>query len=440
MSGAATSPPPKWPPPPPTTPSPSPGSSPSIVQPKHGGVITKGGFPICWTGGQPSANYKSLADTNAKPKTFQCYRLTDQSAMMKSYTARTTVPSSFVKLEKNAKAEQFRSYVSALEQRFIEHGTDTTLYVVDPSMDTTTTSILKTYSRLTKDHVDQEVAKFKKEWDEFTSDNDQCNRQVIYSTIGPKLHDELLLRDKNHDLPSASLFMLIASSATSITTAEIERLCTELHGLKLDSFAGQNVSAFVIKALDLHRKLVVAESFKQSSQQLVFQNLAQCSVERFRQDVYKLEAAIEKPVEITRQFRVKQQEEYFVERGIDFEKNLTKLEETYNKLVTNNQWPPKGNKIDTQGAPDINFANCTKAEANAAIKKMVDAGVKAEIAKLKKDEDNTGNGNNNDAKKDQVKCGNCGHQHGRGQKCPFKNSPKVDKLSKPGEKDPKIVL
>ena len=86
-------------------------------------------------------------------------------------------------------------------------------------------------------------------------------------------------------MASADLFMLIAASAMSITTSEIDALCLQLHGLKIENFVGQDVSAFVIKALDLYRKLTTVESFQQQSQQLVLQNTNALSAILYRVDV-----------------------------------------------------------------------------------------------------------------------------------------------------------
>ncbi len=413
----------------------TPATLPTPPAPRLGGLIKRGGSSIAWTGGRPNITYYSLASKLTKPRTFKCYRMDDPSTMLKAYVARSTVPENFTKIEKHATADQFSLYVAALEQRFIENGTDSTLYVVDPSDTTTTTSVLKTYPRLTQDYVDTQMTTFKKTWDDYAIDNDQCNREFIYGTVGNKLRKELLLRDRNHDLPSASLFMMIASSAASITTSEINALREDLHNLKLDSFAGQDVSAFALKALPIHTKLLAVESFEQRSQQLVLQNLSLCSVERFRKHVYDTEAAIRDEIDSTRQMSCIKQQEHFVNKGIDFEKNLRKLETEYKKLHSSNLWPPKGNKVDTKGAPDINFATCTQAEANAAIQKMVNDGVKAKMAEINKDTKT-----HDDTKKDLVKCKNCGRQHPRNQKCPFKDAKKVDKLEKPGDGDPKLVI
>ncbi|KAL3919950.1 MAG: hypothetical protein SGILL_003497, partial [Bacillariaceae sp.] len=361
----------------PRTPPPSYAPPTHVATPKIGGVIGSGYQKHAWTGGKPNVDWTALDETaSAQPRTPKCERHSDYKSEQKAYAFRSSSKESRLEQYEIGKATPTTlTYVQSIVAHMRATGMDSILYVKHPVNDEMI-SVLTAYQSLTIPYVTEQTNALRNnKWDAYDKLNNTGAAEYLWDTIGPTMISTVEARDPDRTATAATVWMLIMSKGVMISESAIEKMQKEFKKISPMQFPGQDVFACCTKIRATKRTMDAVNAYQGKYISNVVKNMTACTVEPFRFKVYGLDDTIERVIATQRGQSNEAISSALSTAGVDFETVITRLETIYHDM--DEQWTPKHNKNDPNGAPEMNFHSMSADEINKYISDKVQVDTEA---------------------------------------------------------------
>jgi hypothetical protein len=386
--------------------------------PRIGGVINK----VAWTGGKPTSIERKGTDLT-EPRTPFCFRPTSASDSLKIYSKQTDVPSS-------AKLFSRTDPLSAFENKFLDHlektGMDALPWVsVDGRKEMV--NVVVQHSSTTSESVEAyfEEMEARGYIDVYERKNGNATKSWLLNSIEPTLRANLYAK-LDREAHCMVVWMTLVAEIRSESYRYFENVKSQLKGLKLADFPGENVKDFTHAFSLLTDELETANLLEAHFIVIFVTVLTKTDVTLF---LLAMSGLLTKALNYNKTVRFLTAEARRLlpaAEVMSIRKVRGEADALYQELFEASEWTPATTAGDKQIVPQANLlGNLDESQLNALIQKAFKAGASGDATSEEKDISN-------------VQCYNCNKKGHYANKCPDKKKAVNWKKKAPEDGDAQI--
>lgn len=342
------------------------------VAPTIGGIVTKAGHQLAWTGGRPKIDWSGL-DPKAKQTPAETTQLRNEyhSVAYKQDQARIEGLS-----EKFDKGSDLEVFITKVWKHLERHGLDSITYLPDPANPTVDmSSVVEMHARFTLDHVRAFIGSQWTKYDNYDLSNDSAAKEFLMNSVSAEIYKELHLACEKEDSFPVT-FMQFMKIVRTVTIEHITNVKERIKARRPQQYAGQDIAQM---AMDFKTDAIELEKSGHYDHILTvnmldaFLSAGGREAEQFRFPLRYLRDRLGKKVLSVAHLSKQEADKIMVQEGLTFRQICTEATDSYRTRVANGDWGPARNNPDSKKPPN-NFgmmadsnANWTPAQINALI-------------------------------------------------------------------------
>jgi Zinc knuckle len=334
---------------------------PPPTYPKMGGI--SGGDPF--TGGAPNLAWTTLANPNPRPYSLLCLRPRTNNNALKAMLHIIKAPTTLF-----SKGMELIEFAEERARHFEKTGLDTIMYLPSQADPTKMVNVLEDYGQVTLQHVIEQSALYKLQWDDFDIDNDRWAIDALEASIDETLAKEIRIRKESTDT-AAVLWMRILALCEDGSIEKYNRMKDQLKALTPSKEAGEDVVAYSSKVRKLCHSLVLGKQFEFVLIISIVKALCSVSVESFRSYFLQVRNQVDKVLKEIAFSTTEHGLKRMRELKLDHTSILDEAETQYKSLFDNDEWDPAKMVKDLTKAPTVLLGSMTMTQFNTLVQNCV---------------------------------------------------------------------
>ena len=375
------------------------------TKPKFGGIKEVGPKTwAAWIGGTPKADWSGLEDDNPKEITPNQFRSTSISGQAKSQSYRVMGLTN-----KFGKDDDLQDFGRKVKEHFIEHGLDTTTYLMDPTKKKSVVSVLDNHALFNmKDGVEEANDWRTNEFDEYLLGADRDGKKFLLNSLDPYLETQLRAKVRDDDCFTAYWLRLI-HIIKSVSVDRFEKIKDRIKSRKLSDYASEDIEQLATDYLKDFKELESAGMYDHNLTMKMLNTIMTAGgdsqeAEDFRYPLRDIKQKLNTQLLTIRHMDYHSATTSMNNVELDVQSVLEVAKDEYRKIHDEGKWPAASNAKDSK-AMNKNYGNVNMA-ASQDLQRYVNSLVQ--------------NATKYDKSKD--KCHNCGQRGHWSRDCPQKKT------------------